>query len=260
MLYWYSIFYKNRKLFYKNRKTITSRDKMLNRFSIKQRMFFIIALFFILFVCMVWFSISGSNNVRDLAISDVAKVMLEDQKDKLKVATHSIALAIGQNIKSLDSEQEKIDAIRLSIDDVRFEKDNSGYYFVYQDTTNIALPPKKSLQGKDLKDLKDKNGVYLVKDLRDNAKAGGGFVEYIWPKPGAGDVPKLSYAELIPGTNFWIGTGVYLDNIDQYTAAMGSSISEKVKSMTIKMLSVTGLLLLLLLPCACLLSSVSPVP
>lgn len=219
---------------------------MLNRFSIKQRMFFIIALFFILFVCMVWFSISGSNNVRDLAISDVAKVMLEDQKDKLKVATHSVALAIGQNIKSFDSEQEKIDAIRLAIDEIRFETDKSGYYFVYQDTTNIALPPKKELQGKDLKDLKDKNGVYLVRDLRDKSKAGGGFVEYIWPKPGAGDVPKLSYAELIPGTDFWIGTGVYLDNIDLYTAAMESSIAEKVTSMTIKMLSVTGLLFIVI--------------
>jgi methyl-accepting chemotaxis protein len=68
---------------------------MLNRFSIKKRMYFIIFLFFILFISMVWFSISASNNVRDLAVSDAASIMLEDQKAKLQVATHSTALVIG---------------------------------------------------------------------------------------------------------------------------------------------------------------------
>ncbi len=215
---------------------------MLNRFSIKQRIYLILFLFFTLFVSMIWFTINNSNNVRKLAILDTADIMLKDQKAKLKVATHSIALAIGQNIKDIDEEQKKIHAIRLAIDNIRFETDNSGYYFVYQGTTNIALPPKKELQGKDLKNLKDKNGVYLVKDLRDKSKTGGGFVQYIWPKPGAGDVPKLGYAEMIPGTDFWIGTGVYLDNISANTAKMESGISKKVKSMMIRMLIITGAL------------------
>lgn len=215
---------------------------MLNRLSIKQRMFVIVGLFFLLFIIMIWFSINGSNNVRDLAVLDTSKIMLDDQKAKLKVATHSIALAIGQSIKSLDGEKDKIDAIRLAIDDIRFEQDKSGYYFVYQETTNIALPPKKELQGKDLGDLKDKNGVFLVRELKDKASSGGGFVEYIWPKPGAGDVAKLSYAEMIPGTNFWIGTGVYLDNIDAFTSVMKDGIAEKVKSMIVRMIGIAGIL------------------
>ncbi len=215
---------------------------MLDRFSIKQRMFLIIALFFALFIGMVWFSINGSNNVRDIAVNDVAKVMLEDQKDKLKVATHSIAVAIGKSLEKIENEQEKIELIRLAVDDIRFEQDKSGYFFVYQNTTNVALPPKKELQGKDLKNTKDANGVYLVKELRDLSKNGGGFLTWIWPKPGAGDVSKLGYAEMIPGSDFWIGTGVYLDNIEAYAATMESSISEKVKSMTIQMLGIAGLL------------------
>jgi len=219
---------------------------MLNRLSIKQRMFLIIGLFFVLFIGMVWFSINGSNNVRDISISNVAMIMLEDQKDKLKVATHSTALAVGASIKALGDDQKKIEAIRLAIDKIRFEEDKSGYYFVYQNTTNVALPAKKELQGKDLKGLKDKNNVYLVKDMRDKARAGGGFVQYTWPKPGAGDVPKLSYAEMIPGTDFWIGTGVYLDNIEAYKATMESNISDKVKSMTIQMLGITGLLFIVI--------------
>ena len=68
---------------------------MLNRLSIKQRMFLIIAMFFVLFACMIWFSINGSSNIEDISVDAVGKIMLEDQKDKLKVATHSTAIAIG---------------------------------------------------------------------------------------------------------------------------------------------------------------------
>ena len=47
------------------------------------------------------------------------------------------------------------------------------------------------------------------------AQRGGGFVDFVFPKPGAGDVFKLGYAEAIGGTPFWIGTGVYIDNVDK---------------------------------------------
>ena len=125
---------------------------------------------------------------------------------------------------------------------IRFESDKSGYYFVYNGTTNVALPPKKELQGKDLGDLKDKNGVYLVRDLRDKAKGGGGFVEYIWPKPGAGDVPKLSYAEMIPGTDMWIGTGIYLDNIAAYKNSMAEDLNSQVTQNVTAMLLIAGVI------------------
>ena len=61
-----------------------------------------------------------------------------------------------------------------------------------------------------------RNGVQVIRELRDAATGGGGFVNYVWPKPGAGEQPKVSYAEMIPGTRMWIGTGVYLDNIAAY--------------------------------------------
>ena len=116
---------------------------MLIRLSIKQRMFLIIGLFLVLFTGMVWLSVNGANTVRDLAVADTKTVMLEDQKAKLKVATHSVALAIGQSIKSIEDKEQKTEAVRQAIDEIRFETDKSGYYFVYQGTVNVALPPKK---------------------------------------------------------------------------------------------------------------------
>ncbi|SHO49762.1 methyl-accepting chemotaxis protein [Desulfopila aestuarii] len=215
---------------------------MLNRFTVKQRMYLIIVAILALFLVMTYFAIQNGTKTRDMGIQKTGEVMLSDQKAKLQVASHTIAVAIGHAIESITDKEQQIELIRKMIDDVRFEEDSSGYYFVYEGTVNVALPPNKKLQGNDLAELKDKNGVFLVRELFDNAKKGGGFVSYIWPKPNAGDVPKLSYSEMIPGTNMWIGTGVYLDNIDAYQASMSSEITSQVKKSIFVMLSTAGLI------------------
>lgn len=109
------------------------------------------------------------------------------------------------------------------------EKD--GYVFAY-DYTGVGYVnrPKPSLEGKNLIDLKDKNGVLIIKELIDAAKAGGGFVTYVWNKPSkAADVEKLSYAVALPKLNWMIGTGFYIDDIDDAVAAarerLGSEIA-----------------------------------
>ncbi|MBM9514734.1 methyl-accepting chemotaxis protein [Desulfogranum marinum] len=217
---------------------------MLNRFSVKGRMFLIVGAILLLFVVMVFFTLQLGNKIKDFGVNKTGEIMLIDQKAKLKVAVHSIALALGNAISTIDPLDEKIQIIRHNIDNIRFEDDKSGYYFVYNKTTNIALPPKKELQGKDLAGLKDENGVFLVRGLYEKASAGGGFVEYIWPKPQAGNVPKLSYSEMIPGTDMWVGTGVYLDNIAGNQAAMESEISSRVKKELITMLIISGTIFL----------------
>lgn len=213
---------------------------MLKRFSVKGRMYLIILAIFTLFLVMVFFAVQSGNRVKALGLNKTGEIMLADQKAKLQVASHSLALAIGHAIEKVESPEKKIEIIRALVDDIRFEEDKSGYYFVYQGTTNVALPPKKESQGKDLGEMKDKNGVYLVRDLQAKAKAGGGFVEYIWPKPGSEDTPKLSYAEMIPGTDMWIGTGVYLDNISAYKASMEKDINAGVAANLTTMLIIAG--------------------
>ena len=70
------------------------------------------------------------------------------------------------------------------------------------------------LEGENLYDLEDSNGVKIVQELLAAAAEGGGYVEYIWPDPAVeGDTgsPKVSYA--IPysalGQDFVLGSGFY---------------------------------------------------
>ncbi|MCP4339929.1 MAG: methyl-accepting chemotaxis protein, partial [Desulfobulbaceae bacterium] len=208
---------------------------MLNKLTIKWRMFLVLIGIVILFGVMSFFAFSISGQVRDLGLEETGKVMVADQKAKVKVASHAMALAINQAIEKAGyiRQEEKIDLIRSMLDPIRFEDDSSGYFFVYQNTTNVAFPVKKVNQGKNLGELKDKNGVYVIKELDRKAKAGGGFVSYIWPKPGSGDTPKLSYAEMIPGLDMWIGTGVYIDNIEKNKSALDANMRKLTQSKAI---------------------------
>ncbi len=213
---------------------------MLNRLTVRQRMYLIIASICLLFIVMAFFAQKIGTRSRDTGIEQAKRVMLADQKAKIQVASHAMAVSIGNAVEGVTDKKAQIEIIRKMNRGISFEKDKSGYFFVYEGTVNVSYPPKKELQGKDLGDTKDRDGVYVIKSLRDRAKEGGGFVSYVWPKPGAEETPKLSYAEMIPGTDMWLGTGVYLDDIAAYTKQMSQAISAETKTNIIYMLTVTG--------------------
>ncbi len=188
--------------------------------------------------------------IKAFAIEQTQDEMLAGQKERLQLSVHALALALGEGIKGLPKDKAIwADYVRGQVKDTIYEADKSGYFFVYEGTVNVAFPVKPESQGKDLGELKDKNGVFLIRELEAAAKKGGGFVNYVFPKPGKGDQPKLSYSEMIPGTSYWIGTGVYIDNIDEKKAAISAEIGNMVKRASLIIGGVVaGLFLLLVLP------------
>ncbi|RPJ55197.1 MAG: C50 carotenoid epsilon cyclase [Dehalococcoidia bacterium] len=139
-------------------------------------------------------------------------VKTECYKEIAKTMVHGTASGLGEVLKGVKGEKERIDLIRAFVSPVRFYPDNSGYFYVYDyNCVNIAHGTQKDLQGKNLYDYKDSKGKLLVRELSAAAKKGGGTVEFYWVKPGSkGEFKKMGYVEPIPGTNYFIGTGVYL--------------------------------------------------
>ncbi|MEJ2040372.1 MAG: methyl-accepting chemotaxis protein [Desulfosarcinaceae bacterium] len=227
----------------------------IGHLSIKSRLYLIICGVIALFVSMILMSINMVDGARDMGIQKAGQVMLKDQEEKIKVATHSLALAIGHALEGVQDEAQQVQAIGKLTADVRFEADHSSYFFAYKNTTALVHPSAK-LVGMDMHDVKDANGVYLVQELHQAAKNGGGFVHYIWDKPGAGKAPKLSYAEMIPHTAIWLGTGVYLDNIGQYQSAMAEELRGYTRQKMTRMLVLGGVCLAVVF-CMCLMIAAS---
>ncbi|WP_421902632.1 methyl-accepting chemotaxis protein [Maridesulfovibrio sp.] len=219
---------------------------MLKNLSIGARFFLLLALMVLFLIVTGLFFMGAIRDVTDLGVSNTEEIMFQDQKDKIKVATLAMARSLGVEIKGITDEHERLEFIRAALDPVRFEKDNSGYFFVYRGTVNMVMPPKKSLQGKDLGGLKDKNGLFIIREIAKAAQSGGGFVKYYFEKPGAGVQPKISYAMMIPGTDMWIGTGVYIDNIEVETGKMDTMMHESANAFTMKIVLGAGAVLLFL--------------
>lgn len=94
----------------------------------------------------------------------------------------------------------------------RFFADNTGYFFVY-DTKGVCVAHgcDPALIGRPLMGYKDGNGFPVIRTIVDTGRAGGGFLEYLWDKPDAtGTHRKVAYVMPIPGTDFIIGSGLYL--------------------------------------------------
>ena len=139
---------------------------------------------------------------------------LESNKQIAVAVVHSSAIGLGEVLKNYQSEADRTNFIRAYADQTRFYADQSGYFYVYNfDCVNIAHASQNDLEGQNLYNYQDSKGKFVIRELSAVAKKGGGFVEYYWVKPGfSGEQKKIGYVEPIPGTNYFIGTGVYLGN------------------------------------------------
>ncbi|WP_368164755.1 cache domain-containing protein [Aeromonas sp. R6-2] len=128
---------------------------------------------------------------------------------------------------------------------LRYAED--GYFYVYDTRgVNVAHGIKPALEGKDLSAMTDSEGNRVILDIIKAAQSGDGYSRFIWDKPSKGsEQPKLGYAVLLPQWGWVLGTGFYIDDIDDAVAkARAAGEAELVTTMGDTLL--TSLLLTLL--------------
>jgi methyl-accepting chemotaxis protein/CheY-like chemotaxis protein len=223
---------------------------MLRNFSIGVRLLFIISILLLTIAALVVAIRYTSQTVEEMDIKITGDIMYTGQKDKLKLGTQTMAVALAQALRGVDDRQRQHDIIKSYIQDYRFEEDKSGYYFTYIGTVIFMHPTLPQREGEDLGNTQDKNGVYYVKELYEAAKKGGGFVEFVFPKPPSMDIaPKLGYVEFIPGTDIWLSTGVYIDEIETTLNNLRNEASSEIKHiLTIMIGVIIGVILFILAP------------
>ncbi len=114
---------------------------------------------------------------------------------------------------------------------LRYGKQGKDYFWINDLHPRMVMHPyKPQLNGKDLSGIKDPRGKRLfVEFVKVCKEKGEGFVDYYWPKYGTErPVPKLSYVKLFKKWNWIIGTGVYLDDIEQAVAQRRAALQKKI--------------------------------
>jgi len=233
----------------------------MNAFSIKIKtlILFIVGICFVVATSLI-VTMYETTQLGKTQISDEKELILKMNQDELKAYTMMAEKAISafyeltldQNIAQKVKEDalvfkkmvEDIYAInkdKLTHEELRtliysvtngYRYNNDiGYFYAYTpEGVNVVHPINKALVGKNLIDLKDKNGTFIVRDVIKSAKEGTGVSKFIFPNPKTKlDEPKIAYNFYFEPLNIVFGTGDYASSIKEYYQNEAIKVLEKLR-------------------------------
>src|ERR1019366_6602588 len=180
------------------------------------------------FKVMVMVSAAGLLAIAGFWIKNQHSSMLTEKLQKTKNLVE-VPYSVIEKQYQLEAEGKisREEAQRRAIEAIwpmRYE--GSNYFWINDDhPTMIMHPMKPELDGKDLTTFKDSNGKAMFVEFVSAAQASnGGYVYYLWPKPGKDKpVDKLSFVKRFAPWGWVVGTGIYIDDVD--TAWRGNAMT-----------------------------------
>lgn len=213
----------------------------MSKLSLRNKLL-LLSLFPLILALLVLMSVSyyvEQNALADEVVTFRSKLVGE-RKQQIKEATE-IAAGIVNYQLSLKEQGNVNQALR----DIRFG--SAGYFFMYDSQgKNIFHALLPSLEGQNKIDMTDPRGTKIIVGLLDAAKRGDGSFSYYYQKPNTNEqIEKISYVMMIPGTDWMLGTGAYIDDIEavveDYRETVTEQMAEKSFAILLIALFLTGI-------------------
>lgn len=164
-------------------------------------------------------------NIDDL-VNNYINREIKNSKDKLKKTlkyytnyAYKIMISIYEKYKDTKTKEEIIELIRTVLRPITFN-DGRGYFFINDfNGTNIFHYLYPEREGKNILNLQDIKGVYIVKESIKLAKSKekGGFKKWYFSKPNDDrkEHEKIGYIKRFEPYNWYIGTGEYIEDFEK---------------------------------------------
>jgi two-component system NarL family sensor kinase len=165
------------------------------------------------------------DQLADAQSTVIQSIFLQSRKEEIQnfvqLGRRAIAPFGG---KAAQLESAKLEALAVLR---RMDLGGDNYFFVYDlQGKNLMHPRLPNLEGRNHWEMRDGSGSPIVQRLIAQAKAGGGFVDYLWHRPSTGrEERKLGYVEIVPEFGWMMGTGLYLDHVQETQALVDRSTS-----------------------------------
>ncbi|MCW8838241.1 MAG: methyl-accepting chemotaxis protein [Thiovulaceae bacterium] len=206
----------------------------------------ILATIIILSVANLFQSVSNINSITEQRIKEYRVQAYKEESDKLKNYVSIVLKGIEGLSSHANIEQAKEEALKI-VENIRF---GEGGYFWINDTSPkmIMHPIKPQLNGSDLSNVKDPNGVKLFVEMAKIANTkGSGIVKYYWSKPGSDEPqPKISYVALFKQWGWIIGTGQYVDNIEKKVKVIEDEAADLIATTVMKTITTSIILAIII--------------
>ncbi|QWL58101.1 cache domain-containing protein [Aeromonas jandaei] len=185
-------------------------------------------------VLLMALAVNLSNYMLSRSDLESDLVMAREKAIKDRKALLSSYIMMAQTainaVYSLPDSPENRQKVKELLRPLRYSSD--GYFFVYDFEGNtILLPVRTELEGKNRWNDKDAKGKFLIQEILKSARQGDGFTEYWTAKPSIGrDAPKLAFTLVLDKYQWIIGTGFYIDDIDNELATLRAERESKMNS------------------------------
>ncbi|MCF8303352.1 MAG: DUF294 nucleotidyltransferase-like domain-containing protein [Bacteroidales bacterium] len=156
------------------------------------------------------------------------KNLMDSKKEMLSELTNTAWSLIEEYHRDyVDSvytlkEAKQLAASRIEL--MRYGENGKDYFWITNMHPRMIMHPyRPELNGEDLTDYTDPEGTRLfVKAVNKVKEKGKGFINYMWQwkDDSTRIVPKLSYVKGFPEWNWIVGTGIYLDDVQQELRAL----------------------------------------
>lgn len=194
---------------------------------------------------VVWVVRQQSDQLAQAQMAAMQPILLQSRKDELQhfvqVGRRAIAHLYARGSHDAAARSEALELLR------RMDFGNDNYFFVYDLQGNSLMHPRlNEFEGRSQWDRRDSTGATMIQQLIAQARAGGGFVDYLWNRPSTGrEERKLGYVELVPEWGWVIGTGLYLDHLRDTQALITRSTAAAVRATRDQILFIASAALLL---------------
>ncbi len=160
-----------------------------------------------------------------------------------------LLIGSGQYVQDVEAalQRQALDWLRT----YRFGTQRRGYFLVYSADGRVLLSPSRpSHEGLRLSALPP-DGRAATRLIEEQADKGGGFVRYDWSADGnpAHTAPKLVYVGHLPGWNWTLAAGEYMEDFQQTGAEQQAALQESIRGkihLTVMVLAVGVAVALLL--------------
>jgi len=162
-------------------------------------------------LCLTGTSIYNAWQTREMRLDERKADLKHASEIALSVVKTSGDQAAAGSMPVAEAQKRAMDSIR----NMRYGED--GYFTILNSHPTILMQPMApEMNGKDVSDLRDPNGVYINREMVAVIKRDGkGFTAYAFPRPGATEAsPKISYNATYQPWDWILMTGLYVDDVD----------------------------------------------
>lgn len=168
-------------------------------------------------------------------VDEIRSTLMADVELQLRTQTQTAVSLIDSiykrqqagTITEAQAKQEAADLVR----NLRYEGDGGYFWIDTYEGVNVVLLGRAETEGKSRINLTTSDGRPFIKEMIENGrKQGGGFTDLMFAKPNQTEpLPKRNYTVAFEPYKWVIGTGVWIDFIDEQVAKAETRTNENLK-------------------------------